>query len=174
MPRFTFNLQGVLRQRKLVEEQRQRELAEVQRAYLAMESELKAMDDEVRATAEDLRQNHLIGRISVEYLAAHRRFTLAMQRKALEHAARMAEVKKKVDAARAALVEAAKQRKILDKLRERRESEWQDDQDRHEQAAADEVGQQIGLRLVRAQAAGNACSSSLGNGQSHRSADSPK
>jgi flagellar FliJ protein len=158
MPRFLFNLQGVLRQRKLVEDQRQREFAEVQRAYVAMETELKAMGDEVRAATEDLRQNHLIGRISVDYLAAHRRFTLAMQRKALEHATNMAEVKKKLDAARAALVEAAKQRKILDKLKERRQADWQADQNRRESAATDEIAQQIGVRLVRAAAGNEVCS----------------
>ena len=82
-----------------------------------------------------------------------------MQRKALEHAGRMAEVGKKMDAARAALVQAAKQRKILEKLRERRESDWQDDQDRREQSVADEVAQQIGVRLVRAAGEGSKRSS---------------
>ena len=158
MPRFLFNLQGVLRQRKLVEDQRQRDLAEVQRVYFAMEVELKAMGDQVRAASEDLRQNHLIGRISVDYLAAHRRFTLAMQRKALDHAAKMAEVKKRVDAARSALVEAAKQRKILDKLKERRQADWQADQNRRESTTTDEVAQQIGVRLVRSAMGNEVCS----------------
>lgn len=150
MSRFHFNLQGVLRQRKLVEEQRQRAFAEVQARYASLEADLNAMDDQVRAATDDLRQNHLIGRVDVNYLAAHRRFTLAMGRKALDHAGRMAEVKKAVDAARAALVEAAKGRKILEKLREKRLADWAADQARRETAASDEVAQQIGVRLARA------------------------
>ena len=149
MPTFRFNLKAVLRQRELAEQQRQREFADVQREYAAMEAELRALDESVKATTDDLRQNHLVGRISVEYLSAHRRFTLAMQRKAVEHAQRMATVKQRLDAARAVLVEAAKDRKAMEKLRDRRQEDWKADQDRREAAATDEVAQQIGARMVR-------------------------
>lgn len=156
MAQFRFNLQAVLRQRELIEQDRQRALAAVQRVYAEMEAELRRMDETAKAATQDLRDNHLIGPVSVEYLAAHRRFTLAMQRKALVHAGRMAEVKKKVDAARAALVLAAKDRKAMEKLRDRRQEEWTEDQNRREAIANDEVAQQIGLRMVRAAAGGDA------------------
>jgi flagellar FliJ protein len=153
MAQFKFNLKGVLRQRELAEDQRQRTFAEAQRAYAELEAQLKAMDDEVKAAGDDLRRNHLVGRIDVGYLAAHRRFGMAMQRKALAHAGRMAEAKAVLDAARAALVEAAKQRKMLEKLKEKRQSAWADDHARRDQAATDEVAQQIGVRLARATSA---------------------
>lgn len=149
MPTFRFNLQTVLRQRELAEQQRQREFAEVQREYAAMEAELRALDESVKSATDDLRQNHLIGRISVEYLTAHRRFTLAMQRKAIEHAQKMSGVRQRLEVARAALVEAAKGRKAMEKLRERRQEDWKADLDRREAAATDEVAQQIGARMVR-------------------------
>lgn len=149
MAQFKFSLQTVLRQRELVEQDRQRALATVLRIYTEMEQQLQQMDQTVQAATQDLRDKHLIGPISVEYLAAHRRFTLAMQRRALEHAGRMAEVKKKVDIARAALIEAAKQRKAMEKLRERRQEDWSEDQNRRESAANDEVAQQIGARMTQ-------------------------
>lgn len=149
MARFKFNLDGVLRQRKLVEEARQRAFAEVQRRYAELEAELRAMDDAVRLATEDLRKNHLIGSINVEFLAAHRRFTIGMHDKAIRHAEKMAPVRAELDAARAALVEAAKQRKILEKLRERKQAEWAAAEARKDAAAMDEIGQQIGTRLVR-------------------------
>jgi flagellar FliJ protein len=152
MAQFKFNLKGVLRQRELAEDQRQRTFADAQRAYAELETQLKAMDDEVKAAGEDLRRNHLVGPINVHYLAAHRRFGMAMQRKAMALAERMAEAKQVVDAARAALVEAAKQRKTLEKLKEKRQATWAEDQTRREQAATDEVAQQIGVRLVCAAA----------------------
>ena len=153
MAQFKFNLKGVLRQKELAEEQRQRTFAEAQRVYADLEAQLRAMDEEVRAAGDNLRQNHLIGKISVEYLAAHRRYGMAMQRKALAHAEKMAEAKKVVDAARAALVEAAMQRKTLEKLKEKRKAIWSEDQARREQAATDEGAQQVGVKLVRSQAA---------------------
>ena len=149
MATFRFNLQAVLRQRELAEQQRQREFADVQREYAALEAELRGMDDTVKSATDDLRDKHLVGRISVEYLAAHRRFTLAMQRKAVEHAQRMSAVRQRLEAARAALVEAAKHRKAMEKLRERRRDDWQGDQNRREAAATDEVAQQIGARMVQ-------------------------
>ena len=152
MAQFKFNLQTVLRQRELIEQERQRALANVQRVYNDMEAELRRMDEAARATTQDLRDNHLVGPISVEYLAAHRRFSLAMQRKAMAHAARMSDVRKQVDVARAALIEAAMDRKAMEKLRERRLEDWTDDQNRREATANDEVAQQIGLRMARSTA----------------------
>jgi flagellar FliJ protein len=157
MAQFKFNLHAVLRQRERIEEQRRRELAEVQARYLAMEAQLRAMDDEVRAVTDDLRQNRLIGRVDLNFLSAHRRFTMAMQKRALVLAEQMAPVKQAVVAARAALVEAAKQRKIMEKLREKRLADWQTEQSRLDLAASDEIAQQIGVRLIRAAvAAGDA------------------
>jgi len=149
MAQFKFNLQTVLRQRELIEQDRQRALAVVQRVYNDLEDELRRMDDSARTATQDLRDNHLIGPISVEYLAAHRRFSLAMQRKAMAHAARMAEVRKQVEAARAALIEAARDRKAMEKLRDRRMEDWSEEQNRREAAANDEVTQQIGARMMR-------------------------
>jgi flagellar FliJ protein len=169
---FKFNLQGVLRQRELVEDVRQRELAAVQARYATMEAQLKAMDEEVRAASDDLRQNRLIGRVDLNFLAAHRRFTLAMQRRALELATQMAPVKQAVDAARAALVEAAKQRKIMEKLREKRQADWSADQARRETAATDEIAQQLGVRLIRAAVAAGEAEQVIAASESLRSADS--
>ncbi|MDB5295701.1 MAG: hypothetical protein JWO31_1684 [Phycisphaerales bacterium] len=150
MATFRFNLQAVLRQRERVEQERQRDFAVVQREYAALEAELRAMDDAVKAATSDLKDNHLVGRINVEYLAAHRRFTLAMQRKAVEHAERMSAVRQRLDVARTALVEAAKHRKGMETLREHRLDDWRAEENRLEAAATDEVAQQIGVRLVRA------------------------
>jgi hypothetical protein len=72
-----------------------------------------------------------------------------VQRKAIEHAGRMSAVKQRLDAARAALVEAAKHRKAMEKLRDRRQEDWKTDVDRREATATDEVAQQIGARMVR-------------------------
>ena len=148
MASFSFQLDPVLQQRKLIEEQRQRELAAVQAEYAQLEIQLRALDQEVRASEVDLRSNRLTGRLDLSFLAAHRRFTLAMQRRAVALAQQMAAVRKRVDDARAALAEAAKQRKILEKLREKRKGQWSDEEDRKELAALDEISARIGYRTV--------------------------
>ena len=151
MAKFVFKLDGVLRQRKHIEEQRQRELAAVQSELARLEAELRAMDRTVAESTADVRNNRLVGQLDMAFLAAHRRYTLAIQRKAMSLAQQMIAVKTRLDAARKALLEAAKQRKIIEKLRENRKARWADDLARRETAALDEVGAQIGYRNVMGQ-----------------------
>ena len=89
MAKFIFQLDGVLRHRTNIEHQRKRELAFIQAQMTAFDNELRTLDLSVRASIEDLRKNRLIGRIDLAFLAAHRRFTLAMQRKAMGIAEKM-------------------------------------------------------------------------------------
>jgi flagellar FliJ protein len=146
MAKFIFQLDGVLRQRKSVEELRQREMAAAQGELTTLEAELRAMDRVVQESTADVRSHRLVGQLDMGFLAAHRRYTVAMQRKALAVAQKMAAVKTRIEAARKALLEAAKQRKIIEKLRENRKARWADDLGRRETAALDEIGAQIGYR----------------------------
>jgi flagellar FliJ protein len=143
MAKFVFQLQAVLRQRESVEQIRQRELATIQARMTALEAELRGIDESVKAMVEDLRTNRLIGKIDLSFLAAHRRFTLSMQRKALEIAQQMAGVKRLQEEARQRLAEAAKQRKVMEKLRERQEIRWKEDQARRELAEMDEISMRL-------------------------------
>jgi flagellar export protein FliJ len=75
---------------------------------------------------------------------------MGMQRKAVELVAAVANVQKELEAARLALAEAAKQRKVLEKLRERQEQRWREELSRKELIAADEVATQLSHGQVRA------------------------
>ena len=63
------------------------------------------------------------------------RLAAAAQRKALE----LAGVLKRLESARAELLEATKRKKAVELLKERRFEEWKRDQDRRELAAVDEL-----------------------------------
>src|SRR5215212_759276 len=145
MPKFVFQLDAVLRHRKMLEDQRMRELGAAQGVLAKMEAELRAMDDTTRGVTSDLRDNRLTGQLDMAFLAAHRRYVLAMQRKAVELAQRMAAQQQVVDAARRALAEAAKQRKIMDKLKERQHERWKSEQSRKELEQLAEVNMQLAL-----------------------------
>ncbi len=148
MAKFDFPLEAVLRQRKLVEEQKQRSLAAVQAEMGALEAELRSMDATVLESLADLRDNRLVGKLDLSFLAAHRRYSLAMQRRALGLAERMAATKLRLDDARRALGEAARDRKMMEKLRERRKEAWASELARNETAQLDEVGIQIAARAA--------------------------
>lgn len=144
MPKFVFQLDGVLRQRTHVEQQRKRELAAVQTQMAALDAELRALDASVRAAEDDLRQNRLVGRIDLAFLAAHRRYAFAMQRKAMGVAQKMAGVQVQLDKAQRNLAEAAKQKKILGKLRERRFARWREEIERRDLVEMDEIAMRLG------------------------------
>jgi flagellar FliJ protein len=143
MAKFVFQLEGVLRQRTHVEQQRKRELAIVQQQMAALDAELRALDTSVRSAEQDLRQNRLVGRIDLAFLAAHRRYAFAMQRKAMGIAQKMAGVQVQLEKAQRIAAEASKQKKILEKLRERRFARWREQLERRDLIEMDEISTRL-------------------------------
>ena len=131
MAKFVFKLEGVLRQRKHVEREKQRELAIKQRQLVELQGYLQQLQQTVNGANNDVRLNRLTGRLDMGFLAAHRRFLTGMQRQAMG-------VVQKI-----ALAEAAKQRKVIEKLRERQLARWKAEQSRRELAELDEIGMQL-------------------------------
>ncbi len=145
MARFIFKLQAVARQRELIEQQKQRALGGLRMQMGALEARLRALDGQMRAVNEDLRTNHLRGPLDVSYLAAHRRYVLATQRQGIALAQQMGALQRQIEQAQAELAEAAKNRKAIEKLREKQFERWKAEQDRKEMADLDEVGQQMAV-----------------------------
>jgi flagellar FliJ protein len=150
MARFVFPLQSLLDHRERVEQERQRDLSVAGAELVAAQAELLRVETAVRDALDDLRKNHLSGKIDLAYLAAHRRFMLAMQRQQLVRADQVRTAQAKVDVAQRALAEAAKQRKAIDTLREQQRLAWSEGEARKEAAALDEVTMQMAFTGPRA------------------------
>jgi flagellar export protein FliJ len=146
MAQFIFHLEGVLRHRKNIEHEKQRELAVVQAKMTALELQLRALDAEVKSSNDDVRQNQLTGRLDLSFLAAHRRYLASTQRRAIELAQQMAVVQRQLDLARQAVASAARDRKVLEKLRENQHAVWRDELKRKELAEQDEAAMQMSYR----------------------------
>ncbi|HEY8749933.1 MAG TPA: hypothetical protein VIM11_18260, partial [Tepidisphaeraceae bacterium] len=127
MARFEFKLEGVLRHRQRVEEDRQRALAIVQAELVRLQSAVRGIEEQMQSSTTDVRDNHLVGRLNMAYLAAHRRYMLGMQRQGLDLVEKVNVQQRQVDEARAALAEASMQKKIVEKLRERQHAQWMSD-----------------------------------------------
>ena len=147
MPRFTFKLEGVLEQRKNAERQRQRDVATAQHLLLKLQAEIDALAAVSRSSAIELRS----GRLSAAALAAHQRFVLSMRHKAGALKQQRADAERELRDAQAALTEAAKQRKVMEKLREREHAKWAEQQRRRDAQDADEVARQLQLAERAAQ-----------------------
>ena len=149
MAKFVFKLAGVLRHRKMLEQQKLRNYAQVSARLRGLEDELKSLNEQMTATNDDIRQNHLTGPLDISFITAHRRFLLGMQSKGLQIVQEMAKVGREVETARLALVEATKEVKVLEKLREKQEQRWREEVSRKELAEMDEVGMQLANDSLR-------------------------
>ena len=143
MPAFRFQLEGVLRHRRNIERDRQRQVAVVQNQMNQLQAELRRLDQEAQDATVELRCSRLTGTLDMSYLAAHRRYMAALQRKAMLLVQRMALARRDLDEARKTLAEAAKRRKVMEKLRERYFQRWLEALNRKEMEAMDEIGMQL-------------------------------
>jgi flagellar FliJ protein len=146
MAKFIFKLQGILRQRKHVEQEKMRLLATCLKQQAECEADLVRLNDGVRQSNEDLRRNHLTGVLDMNFLSAHRRFMISMQRQGVAIAQKIAVAHKRVVDARLALAEAARQLKVMEKLREKHFDRWRAEQAAKEFRELDEIGVQLAVQ----------------------------
>lgn len=143
MATFRFPLEGVLRHRKLIEEQKQREMASLQQEMRLAQDALRELNESAQQTIGDLRQNHLVGRLDLAFLAAHRRYMLAVHRRGTNMAQKMALLQRQIDDARGALLTASVQRKVIEKLRDNQKERWAAEIARKEFVELDEISQRM-------------------------------
>jgi flagellar protein FliJ len=137
VPKFVFTLQAVLRQRTVVEEQRQRELATLERERLRLQAAIA--DAQTRAVAEQDEVRRCLAAGDIAGAAAQRAAITRI--KAEESRLRQSLVahEPKLAAARQALLEAARDRKSMELLRDQRYAMWRAELNQREQAALDEL-----------------------------------
>jgi flagellar FliJ protein len=143
MAKFKFKLQGVLRQREHAEQEKMRALAVCLKQEADCKLEISRLNDSVEKSNDDMRANHLIGVLDMSFITAHRRFMIAMHRQAASLAQKLANAQQRVIEARLALAEAAKQRKVLEKLRDKRHEQWKAEIAAKEARDLDEIGMQL-------------------------------
>jgi len=144
--RFNFPLETVLNVRRLHEREAKRKLA-AKRAELARLDQLdEATRGEIANRQTEILRAQQTGTVDPRDLSrgwawiAHLRRTMQQRQQVRER--ELAELAKLQDAFR----EARRETRVIEKLRERRWTTYKRDRDRHEQAVADEMAQQLHTR----------------------------
>ncbi len=139
--RFRFSLQTVLEHRRRIEEDRLREVAVIEQERVRIEDRLRGINSRLVQTRADLRDRFApgavrggIGSVRMDSSAALR-LTVEAQQAALE----LAGVLRRLERARATLLEATTARKGVERLRERRWEEWSAEARRREGRDLDEI-----------------------------------
>jgi flagellar export protein FliJ len=143
MATFHFKLSPVLKHRQLIEHEKQRTYALALARLKELQDDLSSLNQSIQTSNTDVRDNHLVGRLDLAFITAHRRFLMGVQRKAMELVAAIATAQQAAETARVALAFAAKEVKVLEKLRDTQHQRWRDEIARRENILADEVATQM-------------------------------
>ena len=139
MSRFQFRYQTLLDDRRLAEQQRQRDLALLLEQQQQLHQHLAIQQGKIRTGKHGLR-DMLVGKIEVDHvlrIGGHNAHMLASGHGLVR---RLAGLEPVINEARQRLQNAVRERKTLELLRDREEADWKRVQRRRENRANDEVG----------------------------------
>lgn len=118
MKKFRFTLQPVLEHRERIEDEKQQVLAQRRLSLEQAETELKRLNEEFRASSDLLRSHHR--GLGADELRLHYGHLQFLDRTIVAQIKIVAERRVAVERARADLLAASKERKAVEKLKDRR------------------------------------------------------
>ena len=138
MAKFVFKLEPLLKARKRAEERHQLTVAGMERERLALEEKLRRQQHAIGHSKKTWRGS-LVGQIDIASLRLQAASALGSVRQAQQLVLQLAGVHQRRDAARAELIEAAKTRRAIELLKEKRFESWKTDLEKAETAHLDEL-----------------------------------
>jgi len=146
MPHFIFKLETVLDLRRQAEKEQQRAVAKIQQQIEHLRRQIQQTQQAISQQHRALSADKLIGRLDLSYITHEKRFVGNLQLLLVQTFQQLVAREQEMVGARAKLLEAAKARKVIEKLREKQFFRWRQEQDRKESAQLDELGTQVALR----------------------------
>jgi flagellar export protein FliJ len=139
MAKQRFRLETLLRLRALSREERQRALAEAYQAETRLEQQRLQLDAELANVRNDYREASRQGEMDVDRLMAAQRYELTLQAQVRQIAEQQQMLAEETERRREALVEADRQVKVLERLREVHLQRHRDADRKAEEKFLDEV-----------------------------------
>ena len=144
--KFHFPLEALLTHRLHVEKEKQRKLAEVQGEIQQLTGQIHDTHARISAENRALTSTQLTGTLDMQYIAFEKRYVGNLHVRIILAMQKLAALEGKLAAARAELLAAARDRRVIEKLKEKQHSRWKQAQDKKEAALMDEIGTQLSLR----------------------------
>ncbi len=138
MSTFRFKFQTLLAHHRRVEDQRQRDLAQLLRTRMILHDQIRDMQDTIRESKQSMADG-LVGNVDLIRVGQFARYSGHAAARARQIVVKLASLENKVEEARASLLEATKQRKALELLRDKHEAKWRYEQNRRETNELDEL-----------------------------------
>ncbi len=145
MSRFKYRFEKILSYRGHQEKQKQRKLAEVRKLEQAQNDKISGvMKDRSRTQRKEAEQ--LTGTLNPVCLTGYSRYYLKLKQVELTGRELLQQIGVEVEKRRQALVEATRQKKMYEKLKERHLERFNHEYNLALQKENDEIGQQVFLR----------------------------
>ena len=138
MPRFRFPLDPLIRMRQRTERERMTEVAELERQRVALEDRIRACQSRIVSGKSAVREG-LVGAVDLTALRGEAAGALHATREAQRLVLELAGVHRRLEEARRRLAEAARDRRAVELLRERRLAEFRRAVRKQEEAEIDEL-----------------------------------
>ncbi len=147
MAKFRFQFEKVLEHRRSIEEARLRELRALSDERAAMQGEIQGLAAAITRSRLELGAS-LIGKVDLSQVARFAQFSGQTRFRVQEVAMGMAVLERRIVEARQRVVEARRDRRALELLRERRLEAWKREQDRRETVELDDLSAGVSARRV--------------------------
>jgi flagellar protein FliJ len=148
MSRFKFRLAPLLRLREMTRDERRLALAEAYRVDDLLRERLLRLDQEGQWLREFCRQAAGPGIVDVDRLVETQRYELALRSQRVQIVQQRAKVAEEIARRQNGLLEADREVKTLEKLREKKIEQHRFDELQRDQKRLDEVAQQLAMREV--------------------------
>jgi flagellar FliJ protein len=145
---FRFRLAPVLRLREATRDERRSALAEAYRVDELLRRRLEAVAAELAGLLGVSRLAARPGPVDVDRLVETQRYTLALRSQQAQILRQREDVAAEIQRRRQALLEADREVRVLEKLRQRQADRHRADEQRREGKRLDEIAQQNALREV--------------------------
>lgn len=137
--KFVFRFDTMLKIRRQREDHHKRIVADRLRQIAQVNRQLEGLAGQIQAEIEAMRRGQSVGTIDIQQVIQRRHWLGHLHRNTLEVEARRRFLEARLAQERAVLAEAAKQRRILEKLRERQWERHEQELKRQEIRDADEL-----------------------------------
>ncbi len=137
--RFKYRFETMLKIRRQREEHHQRVVADRNRQIHQASDQLTSLNRQIQDETNAIRASHQPGTIDMQQAMRHRHWLGHLHKGALETQARLRFLEARLAQERAALAEASKQRKILEKLKEHQVQQHRRTEDHHLMQELDEM-----------------------------------
>lgn len=150
MAKFVFKLEAVLEQRLAREQQRQLEVARIERERLEAERDIRAYQEAIERERDELRlmlsaeqardaSSSEPSLVNLDGARMQASAAVRLTARAQQAVLKLAGIHRRLDAARIDLLQAATERKAVELLREKQYEEFRREQARRDEAVTDEI-----------------------------------